>query len=106
MFSIGLGLRLRPGCYDRYKKAHDECWPELLETMRENDVNMVIYRSGDQLFVHATAPSQTDWLNSRVGPRQDEWNDFMTDLLETDAEGNILFEELEVAFSFGQFKFK
>lgn len=31
MFSIGLGMKLRPGCYDTYKQAHDEAWPDLLE---------------------------------------------------------------------------
>ena len=30
MYSIGLGLKLRPGSYAGYKKAHDEAWPDLL----------------------------------------------------------------------------
>ena len=29
MFSIGLGMKLRPGCYDTYKQAHDEAWQVL-----------------------------------------------------------------------------
>ena len=104
MFSIGLGLKLRPGCYEPYKKAHDECWPEILDAMRANGVSMVIYRSGNRLFLHATAASEADWLKSLQGPRRDEWNQFMANYLETDADGNIVFETLERAFVFGDFK--
>ena len=104
MYSIGLGLKLRPGGYDGYKKAHDEAWPDLRETQRRHHVNIVIYRSGDRLFVHATAPSEAEWLATRVGARTEEWNRYMSKFLETDEDGNIIFEELEMAYSFGEFK--
>ena len=104
MFSIGLGMTLKPGAYEGYKKAHDECWPELLEHQRTCGVSMVIYRWGDRLFVHATAPSKADWLKTREGPKVDQWNEYMTQYLETDQEGNILFEDLEPAFGSGIFK--
>ena len=67
MFSIGLGMTLKPGGYEGYKKAHDECWPELLENQRACGVSMAIYKWGDRLFVHATAPSEADWLKTRQG---------------------------------------
>ena len=104
MYFIGLGLTLLPGRYDGYRKAHDESWPDLLENLRSHRVSMVIYRSGESLFVHATAPSEAQWLATRVGPRNDEWNRYMSEFLVTDADGDIVFEELEMAFSFGAFK--
>ena len=104
MYSIGLGLKLLPGRYDGYRKAHDESWPDLLENLRSHRVSMVIYRSGDRLFVHATAPSEAQWLATREGPRNDEWNRYMSEFLETDSGGDFVFEELEMAFSFGEFK--
>ena len=103
MFSIGLGMTLRPGAYEGYKKAHDEVWPELLEKQWECGVSMVIYKWGDRLFVHATAPSEADWLKTRSGPRVDEWNEWMTRFLETDEQGNIRFEPLTLAFRSGEF---
>ena len=101
MFSIGLSMKLRPGCYDDYKKAHDEVWPELLDNMRRHQVQMVIYRLDDRLFLYATAPDEQQWLATRDGARVDEWNEFMASCLETDADGNIIFEELELAFTLG-----
>ena len=103
MYSIGLGLKLRPGAYDGYKKAHDECWPELLQAQRDHGVSMIIYRWDDRLVVHAIAPSEAEWLKTREGPMVDKWNDFMTQYLETDEQGNIVFEDLERAFTTGEF---
>ena len=91
MYSIGLGLKLRPGAYAGYKKAHDEAWPDLLEIMQRHHVNMIIYKSGERLFVHATAPSEEEWLATRGGPLDEKWNRYMTNYLETDADGNIVF---------------
>jgi hypothetical protein len=67
---------------------------------------MVIYRAGDRLFVFATAPNEQQWLATRDGPRVDQWNKFMANYLETDADGNIVFEQLDLAFSFGDYKFE
>jgi len=103
MYSIGLGLKLKPGAYDGYKKAHDTCWPELLEIQRAHRVSMIIYRWDDRLFIHATAPSEADWLSTREGPLVDKWNEFMTQYLETDEQGKIVFENLEPAFRSGDF---
>ena len=58
MHSIGLVMKLKKGCYGRYKEIHDNLWPEIATSMSDNSVNMVIYhQSDDHLFVHATAPS-------------------------------------------------
>ena len=104
MYSIGLGMKLRPGCYREYKKAHDEVWPEILANMRRHEVNMIIYKWNDRLFIHATAPSQEEWLATRGGQRMEEWNHYMRKFLETDADGNIIFDTLDLAFSFGEFQ--
>ena len=50
MKAVGQALKLRPGCYDEYKKRHDELWPELADVMRSHGVNMAIYRFEDTLF--------------------------------------------------------
>ena len=103
MYSFGMVMKLRPGCYDEYKKAHDELWPSLAEGMRANQVSMAIYRFGDRLFLHAVAPNEADWLASRKDPELDRWHEYMSTLLETDDDGNIQFESLSEAFSFGMF---
>lgn len=31
MRSVSMAMELKPGCYEEYKKRHDELWPELAE---------------------------------------------------------------------------
>ncbi len=105
MYSIGLVMKLKPGCYDRYKTMHDNLWPEIASSMRDNGVNMVIYRrGGNELFLHATAPSAAHWERSRSHPILPKWQLAMTELLEDDGQGDVKFEALEEAFAFGAFK--
>ena len=54
--------------------------------------------------VHAVAPTEEDWKKSRNVEVLDRWSEYMSTLLETDAEGNITFDELPEAFAFGMFK--
>ena len=104
MFTTGMAMTLRPGGYDEYKKAHDELWPEIAESMASNNVSMMIYKLGERLVLFATAPAEADWEKSREAPILKDWHDYMAKLLETDDEGNITFDMLPEAFSFGMFK--
>ena len=104
MYTIGLALTLRPEKYDDYKKAHDELWPELAKGMSVNDVSMAIYRDGDRLFLFAAAPSEAHWQRSRQDPILAEWDNVMTELLETDSADRLAFTLLPKAFGFGEFR--
>ncbi|NKB70004.1 MAG: L-rhamnose mutarotase [Candidatus Latescibacteria bacterium] len=104
MYSMGLAMTIRPGCYDEYKKAHDELWPEIAEGMTANDIDMVIYRLGNRLIIHATAPTQAHMEERTEQTVTARWNEYMGKLLETDEQGQIIFEPLEEAFAFGRFK--
>jgi L-rhamnose mutarotase len=104
MYSIGLAMTLRPGCYAEYKQAHDDLWPDIAKSMTDNNIDMAIYRFDEHLIIHATAPSEADWEKSRQVPILEDWYEYMAKLLETDDQGEIIFEELEEAFAFGQFK--
>ncbi len=95
MYSIGLAMTLRSGAYAEYKKAHDELWPEIAESMSDNDVSMAIYRFGENLVIHAVAPTEADWNKSRDVPILEKW---------FDQQGEIIFEDLPEAFAFGIFK--
>ena len=104
MYSIGLAMTLRPGAYAEYKKAHDELWPEIADSMSDNDVSMAIYRFGENLVIHAVAPTEADWNKSRDVPILEKWFEYMSTLLATDEQGEIIFEDLPEAFAFGIFK--
>lgn len=104
MKSIDLVLKLRPGCYDEYKKRHDELWPELAEAIRSCGISMVTCRHEDTLFVHERAPSEESFKKMGAHPVTSRWNKHMAEVLQTDANGNIIFIPLPLAFSFGEFR--
>ncbi len=96
-------MKLRPGGYAGYKKAHDEIWPELAELIASAGVSMAIYKHGDLLFVHGVAPTEADWLSVK-GEVVDRWHVWMTEFLETDESGKSAVTQLEESFAFGVFK--
>ena len=105
MKATGMALKLRPGCYDEYKKRHDELWPELADVMYENGINMAIYRFEDTLFIYGTAPSSEAWQRVEDHPVTPRWNEHMAEVLETDDNGELIFHDLPQAFAFGEFNF-
>jgi L-rhamnose mutarotase len=101
MFPIALKVVLKEGQYNAYKKAHAELWPEIAASMTRNGISMSIHRDGNQLFVFATAPTKSAWLDSRDDSDLKRWNRFMTNYLQTNEQGDITFDELEQVFGFG-----
>ncbi len=97
MFSIGFAMKLKPGCYGQYKEAHDNLWPGVAQSMSENNINMVIFKIGDDLILHATAPTEEDWDRSREHPALPDWQKAMTELLQEDDQGNDNYDPLQVA---------
>ena len=103
MFSIGFAMSLKPGCYAQYKHYHDHLWPEIASSMADNEVSMAIFRMGERLIVHATAPTEDGWNRSRNFAKLDEWHELMKLVLKCDSGGSIAVEPLEPAFEFGMF---
>jgi L-rhamnose mutarotase len=103
MNHIGKAMRLKPGCSEEYKRRHDELWPEMVERMNALEISMVIYQLGDILFVHGAAPTADAWKAMAADPITPRWNQYMAEVLETDENGEIVFHELSLAFSFGKY---
>ena len=70
--------------------------------MRGRGISMVIYRHEDNLFVYGTAPSEQAWLDMNADAVTPRWNNYMAEVLETDAQGSIIFTPLTQAFAFGE----
>ena len=99
----GQTFKLKPGCYAEYKKAHDELWPGIAEGLRTHGVSMVIHHFEDRLYLFATAPSQRHFEQSQEGAEVDRWSEYMATLMITDGEGRSIVEEMDLAFTFGDF---
>ena len=70
--------------------------------MRGRGISMVICRHEDRLFVYGTAPSEQASDELGGDPVTPRWNTYMAEVLETDAQGNIIFISLTQAFAFGE----
>ena len=103
IYKSAMTFALKPGCYEEYKRAHDELWPDIADALRENGVSMVIHYYNDRLFLFATAPSQEAMEQSHAGEVMTRWQAYMATLMVTDAGGKTLVEPLENAFVFGDF---
>lgn len=103
MYSICLLLKLRPGCEQEYRKRHDELWPEMATAMNNAGVSMVIYLSGEDLFLFATATSKDSWDELDRDPVTPRWDAFMTDVLADGDDGKTFVKPLPQMFAFGEF---
>ncbi len=99
-------LTVRKGCYEEYKKAHDELWPEVVEILNQYNLHMIIYYQEPTLFLYQVAPSQECYDLYERSEANQRWNEYMAKLLETDEQGNIIKGHVEKAFVWGIFKEK
>lgn len=104
MFTIFLSMGLKPGCLEAYRKAHDNLWPDIAASMRDNEVSMAIYHEAGRLFIFASAPSEAHWQRSRQEPALERWDAVMTQFLESAEPGKIAFRTPEKVFGFGTFR--
>ena len=99
MYSTGFVLKLKEGCYDEYKRRHDNLWPEMADLIAENGLEMFIYRLGEMLFVYSTAPSKEAWDRAEQDPLTARWDAYMRDVLESDENGKIEVTEMPLVFA-------
>ena len=103
MVTNALTFQLKPGCFDAYKKAHDELWPELVQAFEENQISMLIYHHEGRLFLYSTAPSQEHLDRSHPPEVAEKWSAYMATMMICGDDGKPIVEPLEPAFLFGDF---
>jgi L-rhamnose mutarotase len=87
-------LRLRPGCYDEYKRYHDRVWPEVLSLISSCHIrNYSIFHHDGLLFgffEYWGDDFQADMERMKADPVMRRWWDLMEPMQEplpTRAEG-------------------
>jgi L-rhamnose mutarotase len=103
MYCIALVLNLRPNALDGYREAHHRMWPEVVQSMKDNNVSMAIFHNNGKLFVFASAPSEEHWERSRAVPSLAEWNKWMTEFVQSTPAGEIAFEFPDKVFTIGTY---
>lgn len=81
-------LEVRPGCEEEYKKAHDEIWPEMLETLKAAGIrNYSIFRLGLKLIGYF----ETDDLQKTIAYLKDDpvnkrWGEAMAPIMKLEGD--------------------
>jgi L-rhamnose mutarotase len=94
-------MRLKPGCEGKYKKRHDEIWPELKAELRKAGVsNYSIYldkKTGALFAFQYLAEDATDTELPRSNIVQ-KWRRMMKDIMETNPDESPVSDTLEEMF--------
>ena len=99
MYSIGLGLKLRPGSYSGYKKAHDEIWPELVELTNSSGVqNYSIFLHGQTLFAYLETEDPEAIDTMKDNELTWKWWRYMQPLMECNEDASPVIEVIPQVF--------
>lgn len=77
MQRFGMMIRLKPGCESSYRQCHAAVWPEVLEKIRECNIeNYSIYLKDNILFSYFEYRGnniKSDWEKMASDPKTQEW---------------------------------
>ena len=83
-------LRLKPGAFARYKRYHDNIWPELVREIGSSGIAQITtFADGLQLFLYSEIYDKKGWdklWNSRI---HDEWAECMKPLMQFRPDGKV-----------------
>ena len=83
-------LRLKPGAFARYKRYHDNIWPELVREIESSGIAQITtFADGPQLFLYSEIYDPRGWdklWNSNI---HDEWAECMKPLMMFRPNGKV-----------------
>jgi L-rhamnose mutarotase len=87
-------FRLKPGQEDKYKRRHDEIWPELVEAIQGAGIkNYTLFRRELQVIAYCECHPDVATAFGKVGATDvnTRWARWFEDVIEelTDAEGRL-----------------
>jgi L-rhamnose mutarotase len=104
MEKIALTYKLKPGKKEVYLKAHNNIWPEMLESLKKSGVyRMEIFLRNNRLFLFAEVESRERFNKvASTDPVYIKWNRQWEGVLESpfDKEESGPFAEMEQVFHF------
>lgn len=88
---FGQIIRLKPECYDEYKRLHDNAWPEVLDLIRACNIrNYSIFHRGGLMFAYFEYIGdnfEADMAKAMADPDMQAWWK-LTDPCQHPFEGN------------------
>lgn len=75
---------IKEGCFDEYKKRHDEIWPEMVEVLKNAGIcNYTIWNVGNELFGYYECEKGAEFATKYQAdsPVVEKWNEYMSDVM-------------------------
>ena len=104
MIRFAFTMKLKPGMKEEYKRRHDALWPEMVQFMKDSGIlyySIFLDEPTNTLFaVQYMSESGKSAAGVRENPLIRKWSTYMSDIVESDAEGNQILNPLPEMFHF------
>ncbi len=94
-------MTLNPGCKDKYRRRHDEVWPELLELLKQAGVSDYSIHLDDDTGILFGVLWRTDdhtMEDLSAHPIMQRWWAHMADIMQTHQDNEPVAKPLETVF--------
>jgi L-rhamnose mutarotase len=103
MKHVAFKMQLYPGVETEYKKRHDALWPELKTLLSDSGIlnyHIFLDESTGTLFAHMEVNDQNTVAEIKHHPVMQRWWEYMSDLMETNADKSPVQTTLKEVFYF------
>ena len=94
-------MQLFKGCAEEYKKRHDELWPELQSLLKGSGISeysIFLDQATGALFGLLQIEDPSMMAKLPIEPIMQRWWDYMSDLMETNADKSPVSIPLDEVF--------
>ena len=83
-------LCLKPGSFAKYKRYHDNIWPELVREIESSEIAQITtFANGLQLFLYSEIYDKKGWDKLWSSRIHDEWAECMKPLMQFRPDGKV-----------------
>jgi L-rhamnose mutarotase len=94
-------LQVRRGAEEEYRRRHNPIWNDLEEVLRAHGVHnysIALHLETGQLFAYAEVEDEERWNDIATTPVCRRWWDYMSEIMEVNADRSPRAVELREAF--------
>ncbi|PJG84683.1 L-rhamnose mutarotase [Conservatibacter flavescens] len=101
MIRKGVLMQVNPDCHAKYKKRHDEIFPELVKALKDHgahNYSIFLDEKRNLLFGYVEIESEERWNQVAQTQACQKWWAFMKDIMPSNPDNSPISEELEQVF--------
>ncbi len=101
MKHLAFKMKLNHGCETDYKERHDKIWPELISLLKKvgvSDYSIFLDRETNTLFGTLKVSNMESFNKLSSIEIMRKWWDYMSDIMETNADKSPVSKPLEEVF--------